>query len=58
MFFPAAIRHIWCSYQNITTIKDVIDHVVVGAQDSLTESNELKSQGAGLSGKVATFKLA
>ena len=44
--------------QNITTIKDVTDHLVVGAQDSLTESNELKSQAAGLSDKVATFKLA
>lgn len=44
--------------QNITTIKDVTDHLVVGAQDSLTESNELKSQASGLSDKVATFKLA
>ncbi|NOJ04804.1 methyl-accepting chemotaxis protein [Vibrio splendidus] len=44
--------------QNVTTIKDVTDHLVVGAQDSLTESNELKSQAAGLSDKVATFKLA
>jgi len=30
----------------------------VGAQDSLAESNELKNQAAGLSDKVATFKLA
>ncbi|MCZ8488407.1 hypothetical protein O9992_17460 [Vibrio lentus] len=27
--------------QNITTIKDVTDHLVVGAQDSLTESNQI-----------------
>ncbi len=44
--------------QNVTSIKDVTDQLVVGSQDSLAESNELKAQAAGLSEKVATFKLA
>lgn len=44
--------------QNVTSIKDVTDQLVIGAQESLTESNELETQAAGLSEKVATFKLA
>lgn len=44
--------------QNVTSIKDVTDQLVLGSQDSLAESNELKRQAAGLSEKVATFKLA
>ncbi|MDG2723113.1 methyl-accepting chemotaxis protein, partial [Vibrio parahaemolyticus] len=44
--------------QNVTSIKDVTDHLVVGAEESMNQSAELKSQAEDLNSKVATFKLA
>ncbi|HDY8044437.1 TPA: hypothetical protein RQK80_005006, partial [Vibrio vulnificus] len=44
--------------QNITSIKDVADQLVVSSQDSSVESNQLKEQAEELSAKVATFKLS
>ncbi|WP_428775113.1 methyl-accepting chemotaxis protein [Vibrio sp.] len=43
--------------QNVTSMKDVTDHLVVGAQDTLAQSNQLKVQAEDLNAKVATFKL-
>lgn len=44
--------------QNITSIKDVADQLVINSQDSSSESNQLKQQASELSAKVATFKLS
>ncbi|MCV5745676.1 hypothetical protein OFN42_36285, partial [Escherichia coli] len=44
--------------QNVTSIKDVTDHLVIGAEESMNQSAELKSQAEDLNSKVATFKLA
>ncbi|MGR6859257.1 methyl-accepting chemotaxis protein [Aliivibrio salmonicida] len=44
--------------QNITSIKDVTDLLVIDSTDSLTQSNSLKEQAIDLSEKVATFKLS
>ncbi|HCG7768355.1 TPA: methyl-accepting chemotaxis protein [Vibrio parahaemolyticus] len=44
--------------QNVTSIKDVTDHLVIGAEESMNQSAELKSQAENLNSKVATFKLA
>ncbi|EDP59729.1 methyl-accepting chemotaxis protein [Vibrio sp. AND4] len=43
--------------QNVTSIKDVTDHLVIGADESKNQSSVLKSQAADLNSKVATFKL-
>ncbi|MDD9155145.1 methyl-accepting chemotaxis protein [Aliivibrio sp. S4TY2] len=44
--------------QNVTSIKDVTDLLVIDSTDSLTQSNALKEQALDLSEKVATFKLS
>ena len=44
--------------QNITSIKDVTDLLVIDSTDSLAQSNALKEQAVDLSEKVATFKLS
>ena len=44
--------------QNITSIKDVTDQLVIDSEDSLTQSHDLKEQAVDLSKKVATFKLS
>ena len=44
--------------QNVTSIKDVTDLLVIDSTDSLTQSNSLKEQAIDLSEKVATFKLS
>lgn len=44
--------------QNVTSIKDVTDLLVIDSTDSLAQSNSLKEQAANLSEKVATFKLS
>ena len=44
--------------QNVTSIKDVTDLLVIDSTDSLTQSHSLKEQAANLSEKVATFKLS
>ncbi|RYU68246.1 methyl-accepting chemotaxis protein [Aliivibrio finisterrensis] len=44
--------------QNVTSIKDVTDLLVIDSTDSLTQSNYLKEQALDLSEKVATFKLS
>ena len=44
--------------QNVTSIKDVTDLLVIDSTDSLTQSNSLKEQAIDLSKKVATFKLS
>ncbi|CAE6949669.1 methyl-accepting chemotaxis protein [Vibrio sp. B1FLJ16] len=44
--------------QNVTSIKDVTDHLVVGAETAKHQSTDLKSQADELNSKVATFKLA
>ena len=43
--------------QNVTSIKDVTDHLVIGAKDSMVQSSELKSQASNLISKVTSFKL-
>lgn len=43
--------------QNVTSIKDVTDQLVVGSKESLNQSNDLKYQAEELSARVATFKL-
>ncbi|OCH17504.1 chemotaxis protein [Aliivibrio sp. 1S165] len=44
--------------QNITSIKDVTDLLVIDSEDTLTQSYSLKEQAVDLSEKVATFKLS
>lgn len=44
--------------QNITSIKDVTDLLVIDSTDSLEQSHSLKEQALNLSEKVATFKLS
>lgn len=44
--------------QNVTSIKDVTDQLVIDSEDSLTQSHDLKEQAIELSEKVATFKLS
>ncbi|KAB2826072.1 methyl-accepting chemotaxis protein [Aliivibrio finisterrensis] len=44
--------------QNVTSIKDVTDLLVIDSTDSLTQSHSLKEQAVNLSEKVATFKLS
>jgi methyl-accepting chemotaxis protein len=44
--------------QNVTSIKDVTDQLVVGSEESLSQSNELRNQADELRAKVATFKLS
>lgn len=44
--------------QNITSIKDVTDLLVIDSTDSLAQSHALKEQAVDLSEKVATFKLS
>lgn len=44
--------------QNITSIKDVTDLLVIDSTDSLAQSHSLKEQAVNLSEKVATFKLS
>ncbi|MGY2574661.1 methyl-accepting chemotaxis protein [Vibrio sp. C8] len=44
--------------QNVTSIKDVTDQLVVGSEESLSQSNELRHQADELRAKVATFKLS
>lgn len=44
--------------QNVTSIKDVTDLLVIDSTDSLAQSHSLKEQAANLSEKVATFKLS
>ncbi|WP_159738380.1 methyl-accepting chemotaxis protein [Vibrio atypicus] len=44
--------------QNITSIKDVADQLVIGVNDSSEESMQVKNQAQELSAKVATFKLS
>jgi methyl-accepting chemotaxis protein len=43
--------------QNVTSIKEVTDQLVIGAKDSMDQSSELKSQASNLISKVTTFKL-
>lgn len=44
--------------QNVTSIKDVTDLLVIDSTDSLAQSHSLKEQATNLSEKVATFKLS
>jgi methyl-accepting chemotaxis protein len=44
--------------QNVTSIKDVTDLLVIDSTNSLTQSHSLKEQAIDLSEKVATFKLS
>lgn len=44
--------------QNVTSIKDVTDLLVIDSTDSLDQSHSLKEQAVNLSEKVATFKLS
>ena len=44
--------------QNVTSIKDVTDLLVIDSTDSLEQSHSLKEQALNLSEKVATFKLS
>lgn len=44
--------------QNVTSIKDVTDLLVIDSTDSLAQSHSLKEQAVNLSLKVATFKLS